>query len=561
MDDPNRANVGFGSRPFFDIGANEYIQLNPPHIIDVTAIIENPTISPTNPVGPLNPPVVQIPFYSGGNLLGANKTPRQIIFQFDQRLDPTTVNNLTFVLQAANGDAIFDNGNDKLIDLAGKLTYDANRQIVILALADSSLSLPTDVYRILVRGSGGSVVRNPQGLALDGENTVGGAPNAPTLGLPSGDTFPGGNFYLPFIIDTNPPQVVAGSFALAPQSDTGARDNITSINRPSFVGTVSDIAPPANPLLNQTVFIDVSTKGDGVFDRLGVATGRTDINGNFTAVYSAAGQAPLPDSSYNVGPDGILGTADDSGYSIARVRVIDSSGNTSSLTDPKAQVRFVVDTKGPQITSSSPLQGAQSAASGTIPVAITVNENLLPGTVNASTIRVVRAGADGALGTADDVAVSVDPASIQLQILGSGSGSELIRFNITGATVNDLYRVTLVGTGNGITDVAGNLLDGEGTSYPTGNGVPGGDFNLDFIVFSTAVGRTPVRGQGAVQPRCDPGHPQQPALDPLRRPGLRLAGRHHRGPAGGLHRVDRAAVARPGDLGGQLQHRRLDRGG
>jgi len=509
MDDPNRANVGFGSRPFFDIGANEFVQLNPPHITQVTAIINNPFVTPDNPAGPNNPARVQVPFYTPGGITGANQTPLQIIFQLDQRLDQATVNNKTIILQAANGDGIFDNGNDKLIDLAGKLTYDALRQIFILALGDSNLSLSNDVYRIQVFGSGGNVIRNPQGLALDGENTVGGAPNAPTLPLPSGDLFPGGNFFLPFTIDTNPPQIVGGSFALASQSDTGARDNITSNSRPSFVGTVTDIAPPANPLINQTAIVDVSTKGDGIFDRLGVATGKSDVNGNFTAVFDGT-QPPLPETSFNVGPDGILGTADDTGYSVARVRLVDTSGNSSSLTDSKALVRFVIDTKGPRVTAASPLPGSQSPTSGTIPVSIVVNENLAPATVNTTTIRAVRAGGDGIFGNGNDVPVTVDAGSLILQNLGSGSGSQIVRFNLTGATVNDLYQVTLVGSGSGVTDVAGNLLDGEGNSFPSGNGTPGGDFNLQFIVFSAASSRILYVGKAIIDPTAPLGSRNNP---------------------------------------------------
>ena len=481
VDDPNRANVGFGSRPFFDTGASEYRQLNPPNILQVTAIISTP-LTPTG--------IAQIPFYSAGNILGANQTPRQIIIQFDARLDPATINNKTIILQAAGGDGIFDNGNDRRLDLSGKLIYDPIARTVALALADSNLSLGNDVYRIQVFGSGSDVIRNPEGLPLDGENTVGGRPEGATLALPSGDNFPGGNFFLTFTIDTNPPVIIAGSFALATASDSGARDNITNVNRPSFQGTVNDIAPPANPLLGQKVFIDVSTLGNGVYDRIGVAQGTTDANGNFTATYGAD-QVPLFDSAYNVGSDGIFGTADDSGYSTARVRIVDQSGNVSNLGDPNALIKLAIDTKGPKVISTSPIAGAQaSASSGQIAVSIAVSENIAPASLNTNTVKVTRAGGDGILGNGNDVVVAIDPLSLRLENLGSASGSQILRFTIIGATASDVYRVTLVGTGaNTVTDVAANAIDGESPPLPSGNGTPGGDFNLDFIVFNPSSSR------------------------------------------------------------------------
>ena len=474
IDDPQRANVGFGSRPFFDTGANEYILLQPPHITNVTAIV--------TPAGGVT---TTIPFYSAGNVVGSNRTPNQIVFQFDQRLDPATVNNLTFVLQAANGDGIFDNGNDKLIDLAGKLLYNANLQTVSLALSDSNLSLGTDVYRIEVFGSGGNVVRNPQGLALDGENTAGGQPGGATGPLPSGDNFPGGNFFLTFAIDTNPPSVVAGTFALAAASDTAARDNVTSNNRPSFTGQITDVVPPSDPLTGQRIFIDISTKGDGNYDMIGVAQGTSDRLGNFTANY-LPGIPALPDTPYNVGPDGLLGTADDTAFSVARLRVVDQSGNTSSGTDPNSFIRLVIDTTGPRIVGATPISGAQATptAAGTVAISIAVNENILPSTFNTQTITVTRAGGDGIFGNGNDVTVAIDPASLVIQNLFSPTGSEILKFNVAGATTSDVYRVAFAGDGGTVlTDVAGNALDGDG------NGTPGGNAALDFLVFNPVTAR------------------------------------------------------------------------
>src|SRR5436305_1817692 len=81
-----------------------------------------------------------------------------------------------------------------------------------------------------------------------------------------------------------------------------------------------------------------------------------------------------------------------------------SSPSPSIPNDPNARVRFVVDTKGPRITGTDPLPGAEITPSGVLPVAIAVNENLDLTRLNASTIAnsitVTRSGGDGVFGPA-----------------------------------------------------------------------------------------------------------------------------------------------------------------
>src|SRR5262249_1921123 len=71
-------------------------------------------------------------------------------------------------------------------------------------------------------------------------------------------------------------------------------------------------------------------------------------------------------------------------------------------------------------------------------------------------------GADGLLGTADDVIVPVSPTY-------SGSTATLT----FSALPNSVYRLTVKDT---ITDAAGNKLDGDG------DGTAGGNFVRDFVV-------------------------------------------------------------------------------
>jgi hypothetical protein len=475
QDDPDRANVGFGSRPFFDVGAIEFRELFPVHVTDVLAILPSAPTQPTS-------------IYVVGGTGGASQTPLSIQIELDQRIDPATVNNLTILLQSSGGDGIFGNANnsqDTFIPLSGKLSYDAATSVITIGLSTLGLTLLSDLYRITVRGTGANVVRNTVGLPVDGENTEGATPNGAQLPLPSGDGVPGGDFFVTFSIDTSAPSIVAGSLVLATDTGASPTDRITATNPPTFTGTITDVPPPTNPLLGQTVILDIDINGDGVFELLDVGRGTTDANGNF----SVTPGSPLPQTPFNVGPDGLLGTADDSGYSVARIRIIDQSGNSSSETDPNARLSFVVDSAGPRVTGTDPLPGATAViASGGVQVSIAINENIDPATLNTSTIQVIRTGGDGIFGNGNDVTLAIDPASIVQQNLLTPTGAVVLRFNVLGVNANDLYRVTLVGDGTGVADIAGNQIDGEfNGAFPSGDGSPGGSFVLDFIVFDPSI--------------------------------------------------------------------------
>ena len=82
--------------------------------------------------------------------------------------------------------------------------------------------------------------------------------------------------------------------------------------------------------------------------------------------------------------------------------------------------------------------------------------------------------------------VSITAASISVPV---GNPSTAV-FDLTGVAVpDDTYRVRLLGTGASIIlDLNGMALDGEFTGiYPTGNGVAGGDFSLDFTISTPVV--------------------------------------------------------------------------
>ncbi len=147
--------------------------------------------------------------------------------------------------------------------------------------------------------------------------------------------------------------------------------------------------------------------------------------------------SPLPNLQgiYNVGPDGLLSPlpGDDSGFYVARVRVVDQSGNQSNPSDPNAQVPFVVDTTPPTVTITSPQpnQVITSLTNGQIQFTITTNENIDLTALTAASVQVINAGPDGILGTADDVTIPINPSSFQVTLLDKGiggSGAEQITF-------------------------------------------------------------------------------------------------------------------------------------
>ena len=187
VDDPAVPNTGFGSRPFFDIGAYEYVnfEFNPPTVTAVHATIDD-TATPTG--------TQTVNLYKAGGISGTNEQIQTIAVSFDRNVDPSTLTGATILLQGSGGDGIFGNNNspsDKFYNLSGKTTWDAATNQLIINLGAAGLTLPNDEYRITLLGTGSNVIADPQGDALDGYNTLNDDPNNPQLPLPSGNGFPG----------------------------------------------------------------------------------------------------------------------------------------------------------------------------------------------------------------------------------------------------------------------------------------------------------------------------------------------------------------------------------
>ena len=109
--------------------------------------------------------------------------PLQITVAFDQDIDASTINAMTFDLRRSGGDDIFDNGNDQTINPLSVGLSTLNPRLATFDL--SGVTPVEDRYRITLRGSGASFVLSVGGQRLDGE--FAGA-------LPSGDGMEGGDF-------------------------------------------------------------------------------------------------------------------------------------------------------------------------------------------------------------------------------------------------------------------------------------------------------------------------------------------------------------------------------
>ena len=106
--------------------------------------------------------------------------PANIVAMFDRELDVSTINMMTFVLEASGGDGSFTENNETPITAANisATATTATFNLTGVALAD-------DTYRVRLSGSGASIVMDLDANALDGEFSG---------TFPSGNDVAGGDF-------------------------------------------------------------------------------------------------------------------------------------------------------------------------------------------------------------------------------------------------------------------------------------------------------------------------------------------------------------------------------
>jgi hypothetical protein len=121
-----------------------------------------------------------------------------------------------------------------------------------------------------------------------------------------------------------------------------------------------------------------------------------------------------------------------------------NSNNQSSAT-----VTVAIDVQILTVTSMSPSPGTNLTASPSS-IVLTLSGRIDPASVNALSVHLVRAGADGVFGTTDDINVS--PTSVMVV-----NGSQ-IKLDFTGiALSNDKYKITLSGSSPQISTMAADF--------------------------------------------------------------------------------------------------------
>ncbi|MEM9586961.1 MAG: Ig-like domain-containing protein, partial [Planctomycetota bacterium] len=154
-----------------------------------------------------------------------------------------------------------------------------------------------------------------------------------------------------------------------------------------------------------------------------------------------------------------------------------SGGALSSLAglplEPIGQT-FRVDTSSPVVVSSTIAPG-DSVSPGTLTYQVTFSEPLLPETVTADQFQLTPFGGTGQV--ADELLY--DPVASVATVTFEG-------------LVETAYELRISSGATGVTDVLGNQLDGGPSDpLPSGDGIPGDDFVLSFVV-DTSTSALPI---------------------------------------------------------------------
>ena len=152
------------------------------------------------------------------------------------------------------------------------------------------------------------------------------------------------------------------------------------------------------------------------------------------------------------------------------------------------------------VTSVSPMP---NAALDQQPISIVAgfSRELNQATVDATTFLLTASGGDGTFVDGNEVPITA--ASITVP----AANPQTAVFDLTGVTLaDDTYRVQLLGgAANAILDLDGNALDGEYFGVlPSGNGIAGGDFVVQFTITTPImIGPTLAQIQAVVfTPTC-----------------------------------------------------------
>ena len=124
--------------------------------------------------------------------------PEQILASFNQDMDASTVNQMTFRLIRSGDDGQFTNGNEELIVPSSVSLSASNPRLALMDLA--GVQSVGDRYQVTIAGMGANVVLDIKGQALDGEFSG---------MLPSGDGIAGGDFVAEFSVESLQPTLAS----------------------------------------------------------------------------------------------------------------------------------------------------------------------------------------------------------------------------------------------------------------------------------------------------------------------------------------------------------------
>jgi uncharacterized protein involved in high-affinity Fe2+ transport len=135
------------------------------------------------------------------------------------------------------------------------------------------------------------------------------------------------------------------------------------------------------------------------------------------------------------------------------------------------------------VTSLSPMPNAALTAQPTNIVA-GFSRELNQATVDATTFLLTASGGDGTFADGNEIQVTATAITV------TAANPQSAVFDLTGVTLaDDTYRIQLLGGAtNAIQDLDGNALDGEFLgNLPSGNGIAGGDFMVQFTITTPVV--------------------------------------------------------------------------
>ncbi len=145
---------------------------------------------------PGTPPVVVSLTPDPDSVVGS--FPAEINAGFDQDIDASTINGLTFTLVRSGGDGQFSDGNEEVISPASVSLSAVNPRLAIMDL--SGVPIVEDRYQVTLHGSGPNMILGINGVALDGEYAG---------SFPTGDGAEGGDFVVEFEVQGLQPSLTS----------------------------------------------------------------------------------------------------------------------------------------------------------------------------------------------------------------------------------------------------------------------------------------------------------------------------------------------------------------